>query len=220
MPCGREWWPSSRFDAEDFIVAFFSQWIREAAGHTWDFGRCPIGDPDEARRLLFAPGILERVLEQFQYSGGYARKFRECFLRWERAYRFQHQEIERVLARPQEVHMSKPPLTLRQEVNRVMEIVDQIEQLSPPSQAYIMVLLERQPGSATEPLPATTKRVKKTRARMAHVDRSDNGIPDTTEDLDEAAANAQNVGRRVVRFAPKACCGSKGPRHFATCPTK
>lgn len=215
MPCGTLSWPDSRFDAEEFIVAFFKQWAVEAAGLDNDFHFGPASSQETvrfARRDLFTTK-LERALEFFDYEPGIARKFREIYIRWERAVRFQHDEIaKRIVSTPTEDAMSKPLPTLRQEVNRVMEIVEQIEALSPQSQAYLMALLYQHPASG-EALPAGRRTLARAKRRMRSADES---APPTTEDLDEEAAQAHNVGtdhRQVVR----ACCGSRGRKHLKTC---
>lgn len=171
-----------------FAVGFFSQFI-------WDAHH---GVPD-AKQAVFGPDLV-RYLEAFEFDGEAAKRFRQCFTRWSKALR-----RETAWLSPRwEAWMAQ---SLKQEVNRVLEIVEQIDALTASSRRYLLELVSG--GGAQESAPRTVRpRLARTPRRLVP-DRTGMGM--VTEDLEES------VGVQTPRVNGRTCgCAPKG-KHRATC---
>lgn len=179
MPCGK-FTPNNSFDAEPFIVGFYKQLIKDAA-----FG-CA-----DSRRFIFSKS-LGYSLDSFGYNGDCSRKFRIYYERWKVSYLNQGYFVAKHLVDQKGVNgMAEKILTLKQEVSRVMEIAEQIQELSPHSQKYLMELINQTP----------IKHTKKPKAKEIIIEP-------TTQDLEEEASN--NEERRP-------CGCQRMGRHGAEC---
>lgn len=135
------------------------------------------------------------MLEAFEYTSGIAGKFRQVYVRW-----------ERWKIREAYDAMGGWEMTLKQELNKIMEIVEQIDALSPRSRRYLMELI----AATKDPMPE--KAFAQKRGGKA-------AQPRDAEPIDEAGDTEDAKGQAPVHPNRPCGCAWKG-MHLKTCPDR
>ena len=135
-------------DGFDFAVGFFGWWVRDAL------------DDAEARRLLYTD-TLTRALDEFHFDSDCVGKFRRVYERWERAARFRKVHAAQVVANRRDFFVEEFGMTVKQEVNKVLEIAEAIEALSEASKRYLLELIDESANDRNKKATQTNGAPKK-----------------------------------------------------------